>query len=103
MSRFGIEKSLEISSKEKKIEARLRGIQTRIAEGLNNHLLNLESHLRKEYFEVLQHEEEFWSVKSKYNWLIQGDRNTSFFHTSALIQRRRNRILCLKDSFGNWV
>lgn len=27
----------------------------------------------------------------------------SFFHTSALIQRRRNKILCLKDSLGNWV
>ena len=60
MSRFGIEKSLEISSKEKKrIEARLRGIQTRIAEGPNSHLLNLECQLRKEYFEFLQYEEEF--------------------------------------------
>ena len=104
MLRFEIEKSLEISSKEKKrIEARLRGIQTRLAEGPSRHLLQLESLLRKEYFEVLQYEEEFWSVKSRYNWLIQGDRNMSFFHTSALIRRRRNRILCLKDSLGNWV
>ena len=98
---------MEISSKGKKkkkkkkrIEARLRGIQSRIAKGPNGQLLNLECHLRKEYFEVL-HYEEFWSVKSKYNWLIQGDRNTSFFHTSALIRRRS--ILCLKDSLGNWV
>ena len=93
----------DIFQRKKRIEARLRGIQTRIAEGPNSHLLNLESHLRKEYFEVIQHEEEFWSVKSRYNWLIHGDRNTSFFHTSALIRRRRNRILCLKDSLGNWV
>ena len=103
MSRFGIEKSLEISSNGKKrIEARLRGIQSRIAEGLNSQLLNLKCHLRKEYFEALQYEE-LWFVKSRYNWLIQGDRNTSFFHTSALIRRKRNRILCLKDSLGNWV
>ena len=52
---------------------------------------------------MLQYEEEFWSIKSRYNWLIQGDRNTSFFQTSTLIRRRRNRILCLKDSLGNWV
>ena len=26
-----------------------------------------------------------------------------FFHTSALIRRRRNRIVCLKDNLGNWI
>ena len=52
---------------------------------------------------MLQYEKEYWSVKSRYNWLIQGDRNTSFFHTLALVRRRRNRILCLKDGLGNWV
>ena len=57
----------------------------------------------KEYFDILQQEEEFWSVKSRYNWLIQGDKNTKFFHTSALIRRKRNRIACLKDSQGYWV
>ena len=49
----------DIFQRKKRLEARLRGIQTRIAERPNSHLLNLESHLRKEYFEVLQYEEEF--------------------------------------------
>jgi len=93
----------DIFHRKKRIEARLRGIQTSIADRQNEYLLNLECQLRQEYFEVLQYEEEFWSVKSRYNWLIQGDRNTRFFHTSALIQRRRNRIVCLKDSLGNWI
>ncbi|XP_075650139.1 uncharacterized protein LOC142620669 [Castanea sativa] len=30
-----------------------------------------------------------------------GDRNTTCFHTSALVRRKRNRISCLKDSTGN--
>ena len=93
----------DIFQRKKRIEARLRGIQTRIADGPNYNLLNLECQLRKEYFEVLQYEEEFWSVKSRYNSLIQGDRNTKFFHTSALVRRRRNKILYLQDSLGNWV
>ena len=46
MLRFGIKKCLEISFKgQKRVEARLRGIQTRIAKGPNEYLLNLECHL----------------------------------------------------------
>lgn len=93
----------DIFHRRKRIEARIRGIQTIIANGPNEYLLNLECQLKQEYFEVLQYKEEFCFVKSKYNWLIQGDRNTSFFHTSALIWRRKKRIVCLKDSLGNWI
>ncbi|XP_030924616.1 uncharacterized protein LOC115951580 [Quercus lobata] len=53
-----------------RVEARLRGIQNNIANGPNDFLLNLENQLRKEYFEILAQEEEFWSVKSRYNGLI---------------------------------
>ena len=60
----------DIFQRKRRIEARLRGIQTRIADEPNYNLLNLECQLRKENFEVLQYEEEFWSVKSRYNWLI---------------------------------
>ena len=42
-------------------------------------------------------------MKSRYNWLIQGDRNTKFFRTSVVIKRKRNMISCLKDNLGNWV
>lgn len=92
-----------LSYRKNRVEARLRGIQTSLANSPSDHLLNLEAQLRKEYFEILQQEEEFWSVKSRYNWLIQRDRNTNFFHTSAVIRSKRNRISCLKDRKGNWV
>lgn len=82
------------------VEARLRGIQSSIAEGPSVYLLNLKEVLRKEHFEILQ-QEEFWSVKSRLNWLIQDDGNTKFFHSSTLIRRKRNRIACLKDNQGN--
>lgn len=42
-------------------------------------------------------------MKSRYNWLIQGDRNTTFFHTSALVRRKRNRISCFMDIIGNLI
>ena len=35
--------------------------------------------------------------------MVEGDRNTNFFHNSVLIRRRKNRITCMKDSIGNWI
>ena len=52
----------DIFQRKKRVKARLRGIQSRLAEGPSSHLLQLESILRKEYVEVLQYEEEYWSV-----------------------------------------
>ena len=69
----------------------------------NNFLVDLERDLRAEYHEIAKFEEEFWAMKSRITWLVEGDRNTSFYHTSALVCRRRNHIPCMKDSVGNWI
>ena len=53
--------------------------------------------LRAEPNEVSKLEEEFWAMKARITWLVEWDRNTSFFHTSTLVRRRRNRISCIKD------
>ena len=52
---------------------------------------------------VLTQEEEFWALKSRVNWMIQGDRNTSFYHVSTLVRRKRNQILAIKDLTGEWI
>ena len=44
-----------------------------------------------------------WSLKSRVNWMVQGDRNTSFYHVSTLIRRKHNKILNLKDSQGERI
>jgi hypothetical protein len=89
--------------KKKNLIARLRGIQISLSTRPNTFLVNMERSLRSDYLVVLQQEEEFWSCKSRYNWLIQGDRNTAFFHLSTLVRRKRNRIFSLKDDMGNWI
>ena len=35
--------------------------------------------------------------------MIQGDRNTAFYHVLTPIRRNRNQILAIKDSTGEWV
>ena len=89
--------------KKARLEARLRGIQVSLALGPNSFLVNLEKQLRLEFLDILQLEEEFWAMKSRINWIVQGERNTNFFHTSVVVRRKRNRIVSLKDNLGNWV
>ena len=35
--------------------------------------------------------------------MIQGDRNTSFYHVSTLVRRKRNQIMAIKDTCGEWI
>ena len=35
--------------------------------------------------------------------MIQGDRNTAFYHVLTFVRRNRNQILAIKDSTGEWV
>ena len=42
-------------------------------------------------------------MKARINWLIQGERNTTFFHITALNRRSRNRIAGINDPNGNWI
>lgn len=65
--------------------------------------LSLENTLIAEFNEILKREEEFWKLKFRVQWLNEGDANTKFFHTTTIDRRRKNRILGLNDSIGNWT
>lgn len=45
-------------------------------------------------------DELYWHQRSRIQWLQAGDRNTRFFHTSALIRKRRNTISQIVDGTG---
>ena len=89
--------------RKKKIAAKLTGIQAGISNRLSQYLIDLEKDLRREYAEVLRIEEEFWIMKSRVEMLVNGDRNTSFYHTSIIAQKRRNKIVSLRDGNGYWI
>lgn len=92
-----------IFHKKARLEARLRGIQQAMGIHPIAFMVNLEGQIREEYLEVLNYEADLWATKSRYKWLIQGERNTTFFHTSTLLKRKRNYLTCIKDNMGNWV
>ena len=66
-------------------------------------LARLELKLKKELEEILTQEEILWLQKSRKEWLIQGDRNTTYFHQKTLARRRRNRITTIQNANGEWI
>ncbi|XP_030970777.1 uncharacterized protein LOC115991179 [Quercus lobata] len=88
--------------RKKKILARMLGAEKALAVCPNSFLINLQKQLAEEYNLVLQIEEELWAMKSRTSWVIAGERNTSFFHISALKRRSKNRITCVQNNEGEW-
>ncbi|KAH1040586.1 hypothetical protein J1N35_042329 [Gossypium stocksii] len=55
----------------------------------------------KEYQEILDQEVDLWTMKSRVEWLVEGERNTSFFHLTTVKRRSHNRI-GLNNNFSTW-
>ena len=51
----------------------------------------------------IDQERDLWLLKSRINWMIQRDRNASFYHVSTLARRKRNHIALVKDERGQWI
>jgi hypothetical protein len=58
--------------------------------------------LRNEVSMLLAKEERMWRQCSRSQWLKHGGRNTNFFHSRATHRQRRNSIVGLRDSDGEW-
>ena len=78
-------------------------MQRSLANQPSSSLVALEKHLCKELDVVLEQERDLWALKSRINWMILGDRNTSFYHISALARRKRNFIIAIKNDVGVWL
>lgn len=87
----------------KQIIARLSRVQKTFCFNNCDQHRNLERHLHDELLKILRNGEEFWMLKSRVSWLSLGDKNSKFFHKSALIRRRRNKITQLINRDGNWI
>ncbi|WCJ29423.1 LINE-1 retrotransposable element ORF2 protein [Euphorbia peplus] len=89
--------------RKRRLYNRLGGVQARLAQCCTGGLLKLERQILEELNEVLRQEEMIWFQKSRVQWLLFGDRNTTFFHTSTIIRRRRNKVEGLQNEDGIWV
>jgi hypothetical protein len=92
----------------------LRGPKKRIKklkielEKLRGGHMNVDSQARQKEISVLienllEQEEIYWIQRGRANWLLHGDRNTTFFHNAATARKKRNQIKKLLGDNGIWV
>lgn len=93
----------DVQIRKEKLMREIKEVQQKIDHGCTDALLEQEGELVKEFGVILEQEEMIWFQKSRVKWVVHGDRNTKFFHTSTIIRRRRNRIESLKADDGSWV
>uniref|UniRef100_A0A2N9HXU9 CCHC-type domain-containing protein n=1 Tax=Fagus sylvatica TaxID=28930 RepID=A0A2N9HXU9_FAGSY len=103
MSAWNKSKFGNIFHRKKRILARLNGVQCALTSRPSESLYRIEKSLREDYFVILKLGEELWALKSRVGWVVEGDRNTKFFHTSTIIRRRANKIVRLRNSVGEWI
>ncbi|KAA3483857.1 reverse transcriptase [Gossypium australe] len=92
-----------IFARKKRLEARIGGIQRIPRYQFTQGLWKLEQKLKEQLDLTLQQEETLWFQKSREKWIVQGDRNTKYFHSTTLVRRKRNKIEGLKNEMGTWI
>ncbi|KAK9046398.1 hypothetical protein V6N11_052286 [Hibiscus sabdariffa] len=91
-----------LGNKKRRLRARLRGIDWALMTKHSDYLSELTVVLRSELEVVMTQEESFWRQKDCSRWVLQGDRNTKFFHTPVMTRRQVNRISALQEDDGSW-
>ncbi|XP_039065107.1 uncharacterized protein LOC120210455 [Hibiscus syriacus] len=75
------------------LEAEIAGLETKSQGGiLSKGEWDQLTECKKELWRLLRIEESIWCQKSRSRWIKNGDRNTRFFHLSAL---KRSRVNCI--------
>jgi hypothetical protein len=81
----------------KEAENNLADIQSQIQlHGFTDMLRDSELRAQAKLDDALQRQDWFWHEKSKVNWHVEGDRNTSYFHRVAKIKNTSKVMFALK-------
>ena len=82
--------------------ARWDEVQKQFREGVITDQLKAEDDaLRSAVEDIDNQEETYWKQRARTTWLLEGDRNTKFFHRTACARRQMNKMEALQDENGH--
>ncbi|XP_057862758.2 uncharacterized protein LOC131071075 [Cryptomeria japonica] len=76
--------------------------ETLMNAGMSNQGFEKEKELRESLAEVLRREEIYWRDKYRELWIMLGESNTNFFHSSIKEKHSLNKIAAIRDDGGSW-
>ena len=89
------------------VKFRIRGVERLLKQAEEVSMQGRDHHrvsfLRQELHSLLAKEERLWRQRSWADWLQAEDRNTRYFHCHATQRQRRNRVIRLRSSDGQWT
>lgn len=92
-----------IFNKKHRLLRRMEGINRILLTEVNPQLQLLRDKLWDEYLVILHQEEAYWFHQAKSKWILLGDRNTRFFHQTAIVRQRKKFFLALQNNDGAWM
>nr|GEU38752.1 hypothetical protein [Tanacetum cinerariifolium] len=104
MSTFKKQKEIRKLIKDEKTEAirvKLKNAQSLLDQFPHNDLIKEDDvKVLEEYNEDMKDEESLLFHKAKVNWMMEGDKNTAYFHTVVKEKFHRSRIVSICDEAG---
>lgn len=58
---------------------------------------------KTEYTRYLNLEESYWQQKVVYDWFVDGDRNTKFFHSMVKGRRQKLKLMKIQNQQRVWL
>jgi len=87
---------------EKRVKNARRELDRCRRRGISQENVNREHVLRYKLGRLEDQLHVYWKQRAHNSWLLQGDRNTRFFHAFASERRRENGVKRLVDEGGGW-
>jgi hypothetical protein len=84
----------------KKVKELTRELDKLLSGPMNEETTQLQKEVTRKIVVALEQEEVQYMQRSRADWLLHGDQNTTFFHNFAKARRKRNSILSLKNENG---
>lgn len=111
--------ALKLVNKLNKVRNGLIGWRKRAGRNEQKEIIRLKEELRQAYQQptfngfwiremevelkrAIRNEEIYWQMKSRVQWLREGDKNTRFFHAQTVKIKKRNAIRGLEEEDGMW-